>query len=340
MNKWFVVDDIISSYEWLGHSGRGYTELIALHRDYKPGGKHFESNLRLRRFPKIWYTKRPEAAVKFVKCFYRDHTCCYGVNPRPRMIKTVKGMNRRARDSDIEVANNFYLDIDPEGEPDQHRVAGLELFLIKTEAYFDSLGVNQPLKAFTGRGYHLLFAVPPISVQETPDLKDRLNQFRQNFLNEYGKDLSELGLKLDNTMDLSRVAKIYGTRKPTGLRVSRFYGEQRHEDERLRDHLLAMQIEEPEDSPVEISQELPDRFKQLLREDDITRQLWDGEGKIQGDTSGSGYDFSLAKRCLSKGITDVKDLYTILALRPHGDVQAKGKGDNYVKLTIANAIRQ
>ena len=48
MNKWFVVDDIISSYEWLGHSGRGYTELIALHRDYKPGRKHFESNLRLR----------------------------------------------------------------------------------------------------------------------------------------------------------------------------------------------------------------------------------------------------------------------------------------------------
>jgi hypothetical protein len=234
---------------------------------------------------------------------------------------------------------NFYLDIDPVGESSDEQIAELELFLKKTEPYFGDLGINQPTRAFTGRGYHLLFAVPPICVKDHPDIKDHLNQFRYDFQQNFGKGLSELELKLDNTMDLSRVAKIYGTRKPNGLRVSRFYGGPRVEDEGLQNYLLSMPVEKQEDMKILVPRTLPERFAQLLKEDEITRQLWDGEGKVQGDTSASGYDFSLVKRCLRKGITDVTELSAILALRPHGDVQAKGKGYKYVRLTIANAIK-
>ena len=49
-------------------------------------------------------------------------------------------------------------------------------------------------------------------------------------------------------MDLKRVAKIYGTHKPTSQRISRFYGNKRVSDKRLRDYLLALNIEGTIDS--------------------------------------------------------------------------------------------
>ena len=102
-NKWFVKDDIVRSYQWLGHNPYGYTELIGFNWEYKSGRENYETNRRLNLFPKIWHTKRPEAAVKFVKRYYKDHTCCYGINPRPWMLKTSGGRSRSARDADIKV---------------------------------------------------------------------------------------------------------------------------------------------------------------------------------------------------------------------------------------------
>jgi hypothetical protein len=238
------------------------------------------------------------------------------------------------------VVSNFYFDIDPRGEPSDEQVAEMELFLLKTEPYFSDLGVCRPERAFTGRGFHLLFAVPPIRVDDHPDIKDRLNQFRQDFYEAFSKDLSNLELRLDNTMDLSRVAKIYGTRKPGGARVSRFYGGQRREDAGLRDYLLGLDIEERYESPVMMPEQLPKRFEALLNQNEDVRNLWDGVGKTDGDTSNSGYDYSLIRRCMHQGITDIKDLGAILVLRPKGAVQQSRKGEKYIKTTIANAIKQ
>lgn len=339
MARRFILKDIVVSYEWLGHSKHGYTELCAFHRDYKPGKENFAANLANKSLPKTWYTKNASAAVKFAKEYFRDHTCCFSINPRTYVCKTKNGYTRRARESDIELVTNIYFDIDPVSEPTDEQIAELELFLLGTEQYFPDLGIMKPVKAFTGRGYHLLFAIPPIKVKDSPDIKDRLNQFRQGFCQEFCKDLSGLELKLDNTQDLCRLAKIYGTRKPGGRRVSRFYGSERVEDQALKDCLLNMSIEVREDVPVKISRSLPENFVKLLRHDPETKQLWEGTGKTDGDTSNSGYDFSLTKRCLRQGITDVKDIAAILALRPRGAVQMSGKGQKYIKLTIANAIK-
>ncbi len=335
----FMPEDIRRSYEFLGNSRYGFTELVAFHRDYRPGAEHYETNRRQNLFPKIWYTKKPEEAVKFVKSFYQNHTCCYGINPRPRASRNNSEVGKRARDTDIELVMNFYFDIDPVGQPSNEQIAELELFLEKTEPYFDDLKIRQPARAFTGRGYHLLFAIFPISVKGHPDIKDRLNQFRQSFQKAFAKDLSVLQLKLDNTMDLSRVAKIYGTKKPAGRRVSRFYGDTRKEDETLRDHLLNLSLEAREDAPVKIPEALPEEFERLLGRDEEVRQLWQGTGKTGGDTSNTGYDFSLIKKCINRGITDINHLTTILALRPSGAVRMSGKGMQYIKLTIANAIK-
>ena len=338
-NNPFVIEDIVRSYEWLGNSKYGFTELVAFHRDYRPGVEHYETNRRQNLFPKIWHTKKPEEAVKFVKSLYQNHTCCYGINPRPKTSRKNSEVGKRARDTDIELVMNFYLDIDPFGEPSNEQIAELELFLEKTEPYFDDLKIGQPARAFTGRGYHLLFAIPPISVKEHPDIKDRLNQFRKGFHKSFARDLSALELKLDNTMDLSRVAKIYGTKKPNGRRVSRFYGDTRTEDEALREHLLNLNVEMKEDAPAKVAEALPGEFVRLIDHDEEMRRLWNGAGKTGGDTSNTGYDFSLMKKCINRGITDISDLKAILALRPNGAVRMSGKGIQYIMLTIANAIK-
>ncbi len=335
----FVVEDITRSYEYLGNSKYGFTELVAFHQDYKLGKEHYETNRKLKLFPKIWYTKRPDEAVKFVKSFHPNHTCCYGINPLPKILRSDSGVPRRARDTDIERVTNFYLDIDPLGEPSNEEIAEIELFLVKTEGYFEDLKMEQPARAFTGRGYHLLFGISAISVKECPDIKERLNQFRQGFQKAFVKDLSALQLKLDNTMDLSRVAKIYGTKKPAGRRVSKFYGDTRREDEALRRHLLNLNTEAKQDTAVEVPEALPGEFERLLGHDEEVRQLWQGTGKRGGDTSNTGYDFSLVKKCINVGITDIKDLTAVLALRPNGAVRMSGKGMQYIKLTIANAIK-
>jgi len=339
MSSRYVIEDIIRSYEWFGHSRFGLTELSAFHRDYVPGREHYKENLKHNRFPKTWYVTIADAAVMFVKKYHGNHTCCIGINPRTQACQTKTGHCRRARESDIEVVTSFFFDIDPVSEPTDEQIADLELFLLKTEPYFDDLGILQPVKAFTGRGYHLLFAIPPVLVKEIPDIKQRQNQFRQGFCQEFYKQLNGLELKVDNTMDLCRLAKIYGTSKPDGKRVSRFFGDKRVEDENLRDYLLGLSVEIPEDIPVKTPGGLPAVFVALMDKDSQTRQLWAGTGKTDGDTSNTGYDFSLTKRCLSQGITDFRDLAAILALRPKGAVKMSGKGEQYIRLTIANAIK-
>ncbi len=195
------------------------------------------------------------------------------------------------------------------------------------------------MRAFTGNGYHLLSALPPVSVNESPDIKEQLNLFRHEIQYEFSDAMKRIGVRMDNTMDLSRVAKIRGTKKPHGKYCSRFFGKQRVEDKVLLDYLRSLEPEEKPMDTVPILDELPESFKRLLSSDDTLRMLWEGVSKSDGDTTRSGYDFSLVKECIQKGITDVVELATILKLRPEGAVQKSGKGDSYVRLTIANAIK-
>jgi len=338
----YIQQDIIKSFKWLGNSKYGYTELTAFHKDYKPGREHYRNNFKNGRFPKIWYTKNPKKAVSFVKRYCLEHTCCYGINPRTEILKTDTGYNRSAKDSDISVVINFYFDIDFNvKEPSQEQIAELEMFLVKTEPYFGDLKLVQPVRAFTGRGYHLLFSLAPILVKEHEDIKDRLNYFRKLFQKSFEKELSELELKIDNTMDLKRVAKIYGTKKPTARRISRFYGDKRIEDKILQEYLLGLSIEDKKSyfTKLNIPTSLPKEFERLLEQDIEIKKLWDGVGKTEGDMSNSGYDFSLIKKCLKKNISDINDLAAILALRPKGAIRMSGKGDYYIRLTIANALK-
>lgn len=146
---------------------------------------------------------------------------------------------------------------------------------------------------------------------------------------------------LDPIEDVARRVKIYGVAKPSTGTLSRFYGDQRVEDEALRNHLLNLKADEPTDvaPAIRIPAAIPKWFSQLVQSDREIRQLWSGRGKPEhADTTGSGYDYSLTRQLLRRGHTDLEDLAAIVAHRPNGCVQQQGKGDAYICRTIANAL--
>ena len=151
---------------------------------------------------------------------------------------------------------------------------------------------------------------------------------------------------MDRTTDLARVAKIYGTRKPESNAISRFYGDERIEDHSLLEHLLSLPVEQNKGQkslsksgfPISTYDSLTDNFIQLMKAQPDIAELWDGSGKNSGDTSRSGYDMSLMHACVRNGITDVRELATILALRDNGGVRHNGKGDDYIRTTVMKAL--
>lgn len=337
------VEDVVKSYVWLGH--RGYTELNGYHPDYKAGKETFEWNLKHETFPKVWYAKNPDEAVRFVERYSGSRTVCYSLNPRPNIFKNQNGFARSAVESEIVLSQNLLFDFDFESKTvSESQLDAFAGFLSGADTYFLDQKLQVPARAYTGRGYHLLFAYPPIDVRKNPDVGPKLREFRNTFSSAFHEELSRLEAKLDNTQDLRRMVRIYGTAKPQVGIVSRFYGNERAEDERLRDYLLALEL--PEDrvpaaiaATLNSSREIPQWFHSVLEQDRETRELWSGIGKPQNtDTSSSGFDYSLVRRLLKLGHRNIDDLASVLARRPDGSVQRHGKGDAYIRRTIANAL--
>jgi len=336
MSPKYSLVDVVKSYNWLGHD-KGYTELNAYHPDYRPGD--YGWNVKNKTWPKIWYARKEQDVVKFVE-MYADRTVCFGINPRPQSFKTEKGYPRAARDEDIVISQNLLLDFDIEGKPSKDRLLALRGFLEKAQDDFSSADYRKPVLAYTGRGFHLLFAYPPMRVDHYPDISQRLKKFRDDFANSYWKHLSNLEVKLDATQDLRRMVKIYGTAKPEVGIISRFYGDERVEDEYLLEHLLRMEIASRGPKVyLDVGDEIPDSVANVLRSDSEIKQLWEGKGKPQdSDTSRTGYDYSLVKRLLRTGVKNLDDLATVLALRPEGAVKQSGKDERYILRTIGNAL--
>ncbi len=189
----------------------------------------------------------------------------------------------------------------------------------------------------------MLFAYPAIQVSEHPDISARLAQFRDGFVGEHRQELSRLEAKLDSTQDLRRMARIYGTAKPKLGIISEFYGERRVEDGFLREYLLSLKLPAKEipvaRAVLQRPGELPQWFLGLIERDLKTAELWIGLGKPDGtDTSRSGFDYSLVRYLMQLGHRNIDDLAIILASRPDGGVRGSGKGDEYVRRTIANAL--
>ncbi|MDA2935401.1 hypothetical protein MYX82_13845 [Acidobacteria bacterium AH-259-D05] len=336
----YCLEDVTKSYNWLGH--KTWTELNAFHPNYTPGKENFEWNLEQKTFPRIWYGRSEKEVVNFVQRYVQERTVCYGINPRTRIFKNKREYARCALDKEIEISQSILFDFDFEsGKVTKNQVAALETFLKKTDEYFFDLSLKTPVRAFTGKGYHLLFAYPEIEVKEHPDISEKSKEFRDEFNDEYRRDLENLEVRLDKTQDLRRMVRIYGTAKPDVGIVSCFYGGERVEDESLRNYLLSLKTRERclGSLVLNTGSKLPDWFQKLLERDRDLRELWSGKGKPQNtDRTRSGFDYSVVRRLLWLGYKNIDELGTVLALRPEGGVKKSGKGEQYITRTIGNAL--
>jgi hypothetical protein len=329
--------DVTRSYEWLGH--REWTEVNALHPDYRRDDRAW--NRQHQTYPVVAYVRSAPDVLRFVQQYAGERMVCYGLNPRPQAFTNQYGRPRSAKEEDILVGQSLVLDIDLEGVVSSSRLASLTRFLRVADEYFVSLGLRRPVRASSGnRGSHLLFAYPPMLVADCPDLHHRLRSFRASFVDAVQHDLTRLEARVDTgTLALRAAVKAYGTGKPGGT-LSRFYGKERVEDHALHKCLLALPARPPTtitDIVVTPGTVLPAWFTALLSSDDRVRDLWHGRGKIAGDTSGSGYDYTLVRTLVERGYTHRDDLATLLVLRVGGGV-THGKGRAYVVRTLAKAL--
>lgn len=136
----------------------------------------------------------------------------------------------------------------------------------------------------------------------------------------------------------------------SSARLAIWLGGDRNEDERFREYLCSLEISErrivtpvagPPFGPdlINVNDNVPPLFRTLVKQDRKLNDLWLGRGKHRGDCSNSGYDFSLVRRLMAIGFRDLDDLATVLAARPDGAVRQSGKGEDYIRLTLSNAIR-
>lgn len=341
MSNKYSLEDVTKSYKWLGH--RGWTELNAIHHEYKQGKENIKWNIEHKTFARIKYARTELDVVNFVERYAGTYMVCYGLNPRPKIFMNSRGYQRAAREEEIEISQNLLMDFDFQSKNIMNeQVANFELFIQKANKYFLDLGIQPPATAYTGRGYHFLFAFPSIRVSECNDISDRLKEFCAQFRQTFKSDLERLEVKLDNTQDLRRMVKIYGTAKPQVGIVSRFYGGERVEDEALRAYPLQMNLHhasEHHPSVLNTGDDLPSWFQRLITQNAKLQDLWLGRGKPENtDTTRSGYDYSLVKSLMHLGYKNIDELATILALRPDGAVRSSGKSEEYIRRTIANAI--
>lgn len=334
----YVVGDVIRSYRWLGHDS-GYTELNALHPEYRPGDRAW--NKEHHAYPVIAYLRSEQELLRFVAEYAHDHMVCYGLNPRPAVRRNSRGQVYSARETDISVSQNLVLDPDLQGTVTDARLRTTEELLTSVDAFFQDHGWLVPVRATTGRGYHLLCAYPPITIRECADLSARLREFRNEVVQEHQRMIDRLELVVDRTHDLRRLVRVYGTAKPTIGINSQFFGSERIEDHRLRDHLLQLKpaVVRPSTTGLRVhaSGALPSWFTELLSTDREISALWHGTGKPTGtDQSSSGYDYTLVRTLSTRGYKNPDDLATILSHRPTSSAQRKGLA--YLTRTIHNAL--
>ena len=332
----YCLSDVHRGFRWLGH--QSYTELGAFHPAYRQGGEWTSWNRRHNAFPKIHYVKSLGDVTGFVRRYAGTHLVCWSLNPRESVLRAPGGHPRSTRNREVAVSQNLLLDFDFQGERvTVDRIASFEHFASQVDTYCRDQGFATPARAFSGRGYHLLLAYPPVLVRDHPDIAARLGHLRDELASTFREQLARLEVSVDRTQGLAQRVKVYGTAKLGHRVLSRFYASRRVEDVALRDYLLGLEL--PRRTTNEHStRDRPAWLARVLARDELVRDLWNGEGKQTGDTSRSGFDFSLIQRLARLGYTHPEELATVLSAR--GDGAARRKGPAYIRRTIANALKR
>jgi hypothetical protein len=351
----YVREDVQRHYGWLGHREGQVTEVLLLHKDYRPGREHADWNRQRKAYPLTRYVTNGSQLDKLVARYHGEYMIAVGINPRPKAFMNERGYPRSARESEIEFAQNIFMDFDFQKKPPSENQAREARRFMRDGfgSYWMDLGLKAPTLVYTGGGFHTCFAYPPVKVAEHPDWAARQKKLFEDTRQDLGQELDNLELRLDSTFELRRMQRLAGTSKPGTDRVSIWTGDGRVEDDALRNYLLSMILirDEPAQPAnesytpafgaplVKVGSELPPLFLSLLNRDEKLKQFWSGNGKASGtDQSHTGFDYSIARRLLFLGYRNLDDIATVIAVRPDGAVKRSGKGEQYIRRTIANAL--
>ena len=81
---------------------------------------------------------------------------------------------------------------------------------------------------------------------------------------------------------------------------------------------------------------VPNSFNRIWKDNPAIQRLWNNDGELSRDIEKA--DLLLIKESIRNNITDIKDLYAILIMKPEGAFQKHGKGDSYLRRTIGKAV--
>jgi len=198
------------------------------------------------------HTDIPEEILAHISEYEPEQALwCVGANPRPN------GLTKSAKDSDIQIWKNLYLDIEPI-HPAGTNVTEEEKINAR---YFINNSLEQTLLewggtiADSGNGWHIWIAFPPIFGQEAlQDFKLRLNTWYKQVLQSTQALRQEYNVRIDHTFSPSRQVKLYGTRKPIeGSRIATFPRVERRESTAFVDFIRTLRPQTSANQHVESS---------------------------------------------------------------------------------------
>lgn len=191
-------------------------------------------------------------------------------------------------DKEVEVLNWLFVDLDPErptGISSTNEELKLSMELAqKVYVYLKGLGFEEPVKAFSGNGYHLLYRIGLVNNADNVNLVERCLKALAAMFNT-----DEVKVDTAN-FNPSRICKLYGTLAQKGSntedrphRFAKIDGDIKELKQTKKIYLekLAEEIEEEEVKPAQYNQYNPSDF-------DI--EEWMGRHSIQyTKKEGSGY---------------------------------------------------
>jgi hypothetical protein len=333
----FNEDTVRKFFRRLNHPDYGLTELVI----YSP-----QTNKLLA----SGFFKEESAFVKCCRQWDGKANIYAGRNPRPFDFAENLGLEvdrlytdrkSRASDRNIEWMTAAVLDVDPvrpkgtSSSDEEHDAA-----LAFAEKISKDIGGNVD---DSGNGSYVWIQIAPVKINDEnrDTIKAKCKAWEAQIREHYQTE--DCGMKIDPVFELSRILKVIGTISVKGVthRRSKF-----HTPPVLEPHLtlaqtiLGISVEVKEQTNIHIDKignQLPEKFTQLLKNDEGLKVHWETPNK---EDNASSHDWRLGFLCMDAGITDPNELGTIITLNKHGKINKKGRDDSYIRVTVEELIKQ
>ena len=271
------------------------TELRKAITQLKPNGELFEVRIMGSSKPISGYFRNADTLIKALDTVDLRNTNVYITLNQPmdalysrQQADRLLAVKNTTSDKEIEVLNWLFVDLDPErpagiSSTNAELKESMELAQ-KVYVYLKGLGFEEPVKAFSGNGYHLLYRIGLVNNEDNVKLIKRC-------LRALAAMFSTDAVKVDTAnFNPSRICKLYGTLAQKGSntqnrphRFAKIDGEIKDLKQTKKIYLekLAEEIEEEEIKPAQYNHYNPSEF-------DI--EEWMGRHGIRYTTKeGSGY---------------------------------------------------